>query len=149
MKFFDCVDLLEQDQKFLNESQTFLGPQLMARVGNRYNCGLQEWTPEPDIKYDCIWTQWVTGHLTDEDFVVFLNKCKSALKPNGIIVVKDNTTSSDDCDADTQDSSVTRPNWLLLEIFGKAKLTVICERKQYKMPKGLYPVKMFALRPAS
>lgn len=149
LKFFDCVDLLEQNQKFLTESKAYLGPQMINRVGNHYNCGLQEWTPDSGVKYDCIWTQWVTGHLTDEDFIVFLHKCKSALKPNGIIFIKDNTTSSDDCDADTNDSSVTRPLWLLLEIFKRADLTVICRRKQYKMPKGLYPVHMFALRSVS
>jgi Putative hydroxyindole-O-methyltransferase. len=30
-------------------------------------------------KYDCIWVQWVSSHLTDDDFVVFLNKCADAL----------------------------------------------------------------------
>jgi len=146
MKYFDVVDLLEQNQNFLSESKTYLGTNLFKRVGKQYNCGLQEWTPDPEVKYDCIWCQWVTGHLTDEDFVQFLLRCRTALKENGIIVIKDNTTSSDECDADTTDSSVTRPNWLLLEIFRKADLTVICDRKQYKMPKGLYPVKMFALK---
>jgi len=147
LKYFDFVDLLEQNNNFLKETKNYFGEQNYKRIGNLINSGLQDFNPEPNIKYDCIWCQWVTGHLTDEDFKTFLMKCRTALKqPNGVIVVKDNTTSSDECDADTKDSSVTRPNWLFLEIFSKAGLTLLAERRQYKMPKGLYPVKMFALK---
>jgi protein N-terminal methyltransferase len=147
LKYFDFVDLLEQNNKFLLETKNYLGEENYKRIGNLINTGLQSFIPEPNIKYDCIWCQWVTGHLTDDDFVTYLKRCKTALKePNGIIIIKDNTTSSDDCDDDMKDSSVTRPNWLFLEIFKKAGLTLLAQRKQYKMPKGLYPVKMFALK---
>ncbi|CAG2109699.1 unnamed protein product, partial [Medioppia subpectinata] len=106
LKFFDTVDLLEQSDKFLAQTKTYMSAEEYARVGNQYNVGLQDFAPEADVLYDCIWCQWVVGHLTDEDFVRFLVRCKSALKqPNGVIVVKDNTTSSDECDADTNDSS--------------------------------------------
>ncbi len=37
--------------------------------------GLQNFTPEPNA-YDIIWIQWVTGHLTDEDFIAFMTRCK-------------------------------------------------------------------------
>jgi len=147
LKFFDTVDLLEQNDKFLTETKSYMGAEDYQRVGHQFNAGLQDFQPAPGVQYECIWCQWVTGHLTDEDFVQFHVRCKSALNPtNGVIVVKDNTTSSDECDADTTDSSVTRPHWLMLDIFKRAGLEVVCERKQYKMPKGLYPVYMFALK---
>lgn len=38
--------------------------------------GLQKFTPETNV-YDVIWVQWVLGHLTDEDLVSFLKRCKS------------------------------------------------------------------------
>jgi len=31
--------------------------------------------------YDVIWAQWTLGHLTDEELVEFLQKCKGALRP--------------------------------------------------------------------
>ena len=34
-----------------------------------------------EFKYDCVWIQWVIGHLTDEDLVNFLKKCKVNLNP--------------------------------------------------------------------
>ena len=40
--------------------------------------------------YDVIWVQWV-GHLTDDDFVAFFQRCRKGLKPDGVIVLKENT----------------------------------------------------------
>jgi protein N-terminal methyltransferase len=55
----------------------------------------------------CIVLQWVIGHLTDEDFVAFLNRCTRALRPGGLIVVKENISRKGFV-FDTEDSSVTR-----------------------------------------
>ena len=41
--------------------------------------------------YDVIWVQWVVGHLTDDDFVAFFQRCRKGLKPDGVIVLKENT----------------------------------------------------------
>ena len=67
----------------------------------------------------------------------------------GLIVVKENVTTSEKVETDEEDSSVTRPPELLREIFTRAGLTILKEFKQNKFPKELYPVHMFALRPAS
>ncbi|RWS00958.1 N-terminal Xaa-Pro-Lys N-methyltransferase 1-like protein [Dinothrombium tinctorium] len=148
LNFFEKVHLLEQNTAFLETAKTYIGQETFAqRVDKVYACSIHRFEPDSSIKYDLIWCQWVTGHLTDDDFVLFLKKCKSILnKDHGIIVIKDNHTSSNECDADTKDSSVTRPYWLLRDIFKKAGLKVLEERRQYKFPKGLYPVKMFALQ---
>ncbi|KAM7304429.1 N-terminal Xaa-Pro-Lys N-methyltransferase 1 [Ixodes scapularis] len=106
--------------------------------------GLQDFVPE-EGKYDVIWCQWVTGHLTDKDLVAFLRRCRTGLRQDGILVVKDNLTR-DEVDVDNRDGSVTRPRSLFEQLFEKAGMHIVAERKQYKFPKGLYEVRMFALQ---
>lgn len=141
---FDKVDLVEQDPKFISEAKVFLGG--CKKVGQYFNTGLQSFQPKL-CSYDVIWCQWVLGHLTDEDFVRFFKACSKGLKENGVIVVKENVTSSDSIEVDEQDSSVTRPLSLLYALFQKAKLDCIKESRQNNFPRGLYAVKMFALKP--
>jgi len=70
------------------------------------------------------------------------------LKENGVIVVKENITSSGEIEEDKEDASVTRSEKFLLELLtGPAGLRVVREMKQPRFPKGIFPVKMFALRP--
>lgn len=69
------------------------------------------------------------------------------LRDNGVVIVKENTTSSEKVEIDTEDSSVTRPLIKLKSLFHLAGLTIIKEQKQGRLPRGLYPVHMFALRP--
>ncbi|XP_069698650.1 N-terminal Xaa-Pro-Lys N-methyltransferase 1 [Periplaneta americana] len=144
LRFFDKVDLVEQNSSFLEEAKNFIGE--CQKLGDLYCAGLQNFSPQPG-KYDVIWCQWVLGHLTDEDFVAFFKSCKQGLKPNGIIVVKENLTSSDKVEVDKEDSSVTRPISLLRTLLKQAGLHCIKEQKQSNFPRGLYTVKMFALVP--
>ncbi|KAK7789559.1 hypothetical protein R5R35_010492 [Gryllus longicercus] len=141
---FDQVDLVEQDPKFISEAKKYIGP--TKKIGQLFNQGLQSFDPVPGT-YDIIWCQWVLGHLTDKDFVTFFSGCAKGLKPNGIIVVKENVTSSDSIEVDEQDSSVTRPLNLLHQLFQQSRLQCIKEAKQNNFPRGLYSVKMFALKP--
>ena len=76
-------------------------------------CGLQDFIPESS-KYDLIWCQWVLGHLTDDDLVSFFKRCKSALKPNGLICFKENVSTSSEFDA--KDSSYTRSRQHYLDL---------------------------------
>lgn len=78
--------------------------------------------------------------------IEFLKKCQSILDDGGLIVIKDNHTSTDAEDPDMNDSSITRPYWKFIELFEQAGLDLVLERKQVRFPKGLYPVKMFALK---
>lgn len=71
------------------------------------------------------------------------------LKENGILVVKENVTSSNNLEIDKEDSSVTRPLKDLQSLFEKADLICIKEQQQTKFPRTLYPVYMFALRPTN
>lgn len=141
---FQKIDLVEQNSTFLKEAETYIGN--CKKIGNLFNVGLQNFTPEPQ-KYDVIWCQWVLGHLTDEDFIKFFKRCINGLKRNGVIVVKENLASSNSVDVDEQDSSVTRPENLLLQLLSQSGLRCVRQRKQKNFPQALYQVKMYALRP--
>ncbi|KAF7997263.1 hypothetical protein HCN44_005540 [Aphidius gifuensis] len=144
VKNFKHVDLVEQNSKFLDTAKDFLSS-CSSKIGQYYPQGLQDFCPEPK-KYDVIWCQWVLGHLNDDDLVEFFKKCIIGLKENGILIVKENVTSSNKVEIDTQDSSVTRAYDDLKNIFKRADLACLKEQKQIHMPRGLYPIFMFALR---
>ena len=99
----DHVDVIEPVAKFAVALQAKPG------VRNTFTLGLEEWQPEDGIRYDLIWMQWCVGYLTDEELVRYLQRCREALDPSaGVIVVKENTSTSG-CDLfDDTDSSVTR-----------------------------------------
>lgn len=73
--------------------------------------------------------------------------CRNALKPNGVIVFKENVTSSEEIEYDRNDSSVTRPFPLLLDLIKKANYRCIKHCKQERFPKALYTVYMIAIKP--
>lgn len=142
-KHFDQVDLVEQNRVFLEKAKDYLKD--TEQAGTLYCCGLQNFIAQ-ECHYDVIWCQWVLGHLTDAHLIEFFKRCLNGLKPNGFIVVKENLTSSGETEMDQEDSSVTRPLSLLKEIFSQSGMEIVQELDQKKMPKGLYPVKMFALQ---
>ncbi|XP_053984010.1 N-terminal Xaa-Pro-Lys N-methyltransferase 1 [Hylaeus anthracinus] len=143
LNYFKHVDLVEQNSKFLEAAKTNL-KNYSSRV-DYYPIGLQNFHFTTK-KYDVIWCQWVLGHLKEDDLIEFLKKCLSGLRPNGLIIIKENVTSSKNLEVDTKDSSVTRPLSEFYHIFQKSNLICIKEEQQHKFPRGLYPVYMFALK---
>jgi len=142
-KHFETVDLVEQDEHFLERAKEYL--QGIQGIGHLYCAGLQNFKFTENT-YDVIWFQWVLGHLTDIHFVKLLERSKVALTTNGLIIVKENVTSSGDVEVDEEDSSVTRPPHLLKSLFKQANLSIVKEFKQNKFPKDLYEVQIFALK---
>ncbi|TPX35778.1 hypothetical protein SmJEL517_g01913 [Synchytrium microbalum] len=141
LKVFDKVDLVEQNPKFLDEGRKQFSQE---QVDKYIPLGLQDFVPEAG-RYDMIWCQWVLGHLTDDDFIEFFKRCKTGLKPNGLIGVKENTSEAD-YEIDEVDSSATRSIGKLTELFGKAGLAVVKQAKQNGFPASLFPVYMFILQ---
>ncbi|KAG2184923.1 hypothetical protein INT43_000836 [Umbelopsis isabellina] len=139
---FAKVDLVEQTPKFVEQAKNeYLKEEIQSgKVGEVYCKGLQEFTPDSG-KYDLIWCQWVLGHLTDDDLVSFLKRCKEGLRPNGIIGIKENNATKGYI-VDEEDSSVTRSDELFKKIFKAAGYTVLKEKKQHGLPAGLFMVKM-------
>eukprot|EP01087_Luapelamoeba_hula_P022722 TRINITY_DN8214_c0_g1_i1.p1 TRINITY_DN8214_c0_g1~~TRINITY_DN8214_c0_g1_i1.p1 ORF type:complete len:343 (-),score=77.47 TRINITY_DN8214_c0_g1_i1:1023-2051(-) len=109
LDIFERVDLIEPNATFLDTARRDLSntQHPKGHKAEKYFCSaLQDFAPERNT-YDVIWLQWVIGYLTDVDFVALLKRFKQSLKPNGIIVVKDNVTR-ESFYVDKEDSSVTR-----------------------------------------
>ncbi|XP_013006694.1 N-terminal Xaa-Pro-Lys N-methyltransferase 2 isoform X2 [Cavia porcellus] len=140
---FDRVELVDMTESFLLEAQNYL--QGKVDKVESYHCyGLQEFTP-PFGRYDVIWIQWVSGHLTDKDLLAFLSRCRDGLKENGIIILKDNV-AREGCVFDLSDSSVTRDMDILRTLFRKSGLLVLGQERQQGFPEQCIPVWMFALQ---
>lgn len=140
---FNQVDMVELNQTFLNQAQSYLGDR--KNKVDRYICsGLQDFVPESG-RYNVIWCQWVLGHLTDEDFVAFFTRCKAAIVPGGLIVIKENVTS-EERDFDQIDSSYTRPMSEMISLIKRSGLKIIKTKKQEGLPPGLFAVYMFAMK---
>lgn len=144
LDYFDRIDLVEQDENFINAAKVLIGEH-NTKIGTFYKIGLQNFIPEK--KYDLIWCQWVLGYLTDYDLIDFLRRCSKFLHPNGLIIVKDNITSSNELEYDEEDSSVARSYELMLNIFTEANLKIVEADIQSGFPDEIYTVYTFALKP--
>ena len=144
LPIFNTVDMVELNQKFLDQARGFIGEE-SSRIGQLYCSGLQNFTPKAG-EYDVIWCQWVLGHLLDQDFIDFLLRCRAGLRENGIIVIKENVTSTDNKDFDEADSSYTRSLEDLTQLIVRSGLETVTRERQKGFPKGLYDVYMYALR---
>lgn len=141
---FNTVDVVEQDENFANSVKEYVGNS--TRLGNIYNLGLQEFHPE-SMRYDVIWSQWVLGHLTNDDFVKFFERCSQGLAKNGMVIVKENISSSGEVVVDEIDSSVTRPLPMVKQLLVQSGYRVVKMVRQQNFPSAIFPVYMFALKP--
>lgn len=98
----DQVDVIEPIAKFT------AGLHEKPGVRSIFNMGLQDWQPAEGVQYDLVWIQWCAGHLTDEQLVQFLKRCKSVLRGDRVIVVKENNSTAGEDQFDELDSCVTR-----------------------------------------
>jgi protein N-terminal methyltransferase len=98
------VDIVEPIAKFSDNLKGKSG------IGEIFNIGLEDWSPKEsdESKYDLIWNQWCLGHLTDAQLTTYLEKCQTVLRTNGLIIVKENMSTSVEDLFDELDSSVTR-----------------------------------------
>lgn len=148
----EVVDVVEPVEKFtrvISEGEL----KREGVVGDIYTVGLEDWRPDPEREYDLVWMQFCVGHLTDRQLVECFGRCRDALSPGGIIVVKENmSTNPDKTDMyDEVDSSVTRTDDKFRTIFRDAGLTLISSELQLGFPKDfkLLPVRFYALRSSS
>ena len=144
LPIFDTVDMVELNQEFLDKAKSYLGENA-TRIGHYFCSGLQTFYPERD-HYDVIWCQWVLGHLPDDDLVSFLQRCRTALTKNGIIVIKENIALTETPVFDDEDSSYTRPRNNLVDIIQQAGLVLLNEETQKDFPSDIFKVLMFAVQ---
>lgn len=142
----DKIDLVEPVEQFVDEAHKSLAAlKQEGKVVTIFQTGMQDFIPEKG-KYTVIWCQWCLGQVGDETLLTFLEHCKEGLEENGVIVVKENNTMFED-DFDATDSSVTRTDDKFRTLFKEAGLTLITTQLQHGLPKNLYPVRMYALKP--
>lgn len=77
VKFFEKVDIVDQAENLIKAAKEKIKD---THMRNFYVSGLQDFKFQD--KYDCIWVQWVLLHLTDDDAIKFLTKCKGNLEKN-------------------------------------------------------------------
>ncbi|CAB3401075.1 unnamed protein product [Caenorhabditis bovis] len=145
MPFYKTVDMVDVIEELIVKSSEYIGTD--DGIGEKYVEGLQTFQPV-EKRYDLIWIQWVSGYLTDDDLKDFFVRCIKGLKKDGCIVLKDNVISLGNTLFDSEDSSWTRPEQLLLNIAERAGLKLESKAIQTGFPKGMYPVKAFAFKPA-
>jgi len=142
----DVVDVIEPVAKFVAPLQEVTG------VRNVFNVGLEDWSPAEGTLYDLIWVQWCVGYLTDEQFVAFMKRCRAALNPDGgIMVVKENLSTSGSDAFDEVDRSVTRVESSFSSLFEEAGWRITRTETQRGFVNGLskklLPVQSYALKP--
>lgn len=81
-----------------------------------------------------------------DDAVAFFERCKAGLRPGGIVIVKENICKHTDFVVDKDDSSLTRSNKYMLQLFAKASMQVMHNVLQRNFPKELFPVRMYAIK---
>ncbi|EXJ88200.1 hypothetical protein A1O1_05130 [Capronia coronata CBS 617.96] len=167
------IDIIEPVKRFTDvltaDDSAIIRSGQLRRV---YNMPLQEWTAEsmpsysapeeraetgpatratPTDGYDLIYNQWCLNHLSMADLVSYLTKLIPLLRPGGWIIVKENiSTDAYSKDIfDEEDSSVTRSDQNWRTGFEQAGLKLVKTELQTGFPKalGLFPVRMYALRP--
>uniref|UniRef100_A0A8H7K2F8 Alpha N-terminal protein methyltransferase 1 n=1 Tax=Bionectria ochroleuca TaxID=29856 RepID=A0A8H7K2F8_BIOOC len=142
------VDVVEPIAKFTEALRGKKG------VGKIFNVGLEEFGGEDEHgealgSYDLFWNQWCLGHLKDDELVhYYLSRSKAWLSDDqSLIVVKENIAEKGKDELDEVDSSVTRQESKYQQIFKKAGLRIIKTELQSGLPKDLFAVRMYALRP--
>ncbi|KAG7112449.1 Alpha N-terminal protein methyltransferase 1 like [Verticillium longisporum] len=88
----------------------------------------------------------------NEELLEHLGHCKSALKsPDGLIVIKENISTSGQDIYDDEDGGVTRGDGKFRKLFKEAGLRIVKVEIQKGMnppnAEKLFPVKMYALKP--
>ncbi|MED6294353.1 Alpha N-terminal protein methyltransferase 1B [Characodon lateralis] len=141
---FEKVEMVDMMEHFLlHAHEEYLGNDA-DRIETYYCFNLQEFMP-PKSKYDVIWMQWVACHLTDKDLLNFLVRCKKSLRPNGVIIIKDNMARQG-CKLDPIDSSISRHLDIMKVIISKAGLEILAVEKQEGFPEIIMPVWMIAMK---
>ena len=148
-KHFTEVDVIEPVEHFLTKAKENLSAASPSSNGGaRVNFllqGLQDVEAKAN-RYDVVWIQWCIGHLTDDDCVDFLRVCAQSLRPQGMIIVKENNARRGFV-LDKDDSSITRSDSYLVQLFDKANLRIFKSSVENDLPEGLFIVRAYALVP--
>ncbi|KAL4797911.1 alpha-N-methyltransferase NTM1 [Aspergillus venezuelensis] len=151
----ETIDAVEPVKKFADVIISRKGKEEESRrpssIGEVYIKGIESWIPAEGKRYDLIWAQFCANYVTDEQLVLYLQRCRDALNGTGFIVLKENvSTDPRGRDMfDEEDSSVTRTDGKFRALMGRAGVAVLASEVQMGFPRefNLLPVRFYALRP--
>ncbi|TNJ30578.1 putative S-adenosylmethionine-dependent methyltransferase [Giardia muris] len=143
---FEHVDLMEGCQAFVEASSKNFAKDALR---NRFVAPLQDIDAVRNVikdrKYDVVFLQWITGHLTDTDVVAFLRfAITDLLLPGGKILLKDNCLPEGFA-FDEQDVNLLRSEPMIRALCEAAGCTILSACSQDTWPKGLYPIRFFVI----
>ncbi len=115
-------------------------------VNTFISSAVQNFNPLPST-YDAIWLQWLLGFLDDASVVSVLTKLQRALKPGGLIFVKDNIVDLEAFFIGSSDSQILRSMNYQEKLFEFAGLTIVNGTRQRLWAPARFPIYMYALRP--
>lgn len=132
-KIADVVDIVEPVKSFTNQIKA-------DNVGRIFNLGIEDWDPQAERcgPYDLIWIQWCLSQITDLQTISFLQRLVLVLRVGGHIVVKENISShpAGSDIFDEVDSSVTRTDIKLRQLFAKSGLKIVATELQRGFPQA-------------
>ncbi|KAI5630719.1 adoMet dependent proline di-methyltransferase domain-containing protein [Phthorimaea operculella] len=145
-QFMREIDLVEQNEQFADAALHFMQQNHRDKLGTMYKMKVQDF--HPDTYYDVIWIQWLLMYLTDRDAISLLNRCRLALKPNGVIILKENVSAEKWFDA--EEASMARTYEGLMVLVRAARLRVLRARVEVDLGAGEYEdILALALAPAT
>lgn len=156
------VDLLEFVKKHLDKARASLGD---GKSGCRFgfHCNSAQKFNIGQAGYDLVWCQWLLMYLTDGDAVDFLRRAGAGLTEGGVLLVKENVSTSDKAtyfdDADGElwlegvslgaPISCVRTPIHYEQLFELAGLHIVEEWRQSGSERGIMDMNLWSLLPAS
>ena len=154
LKAFEKVRLVEVSANLLARAEEKLGASHAPGRCEFVAASLREYEPAAG-SVDVAWVQWILGHLTDNDVLRLLQRCRTALRPGGAVIVKENNAVPSACEQrgiytlDEPNANVIRSHGHHLTLFKLAGLKVVRFKVQEGFPDELHAVRMYLLVPAS
>ena len=146
LQAFAKVQLVEVSEPLLAKARERLGTERCEFTA----ASLRDFAPV-EASVDCVWMQWILGHLTDTDVLGLLKRCRTALKPGGAIVVKENNAVPSSCEQnglytlDEANANVVRSHAHHCALFKRAGLKLQRFKLQGGFPQELHAVRMYML----
>ena len=157
---YEQVQLVEVSEALLAKARERLGTEGLACASTAPLSERCEFTADSlrvfvpaEASFDCVWIQWILGHLTDTDVLGLLRRCRAALRPGGAIVVKENNALPSACEQrklytlDAANANVIRSHAHHCALFKRAGLRLRRFQLQAGFPAELHAVRMYLLVP--
>ncbi|OHS96701.1 hypothetical protein TRFO_37105 [Tritrichomonas foetus] len=145
--FFDKIDIIDPIPQFLLKAREYLEKEVPVEI---FQVGLEEWMPSET--YDAFYIQWTLCHLTDNDIVDFLRRCKENSTKQALFFIKENIagmtleTEKSQFEYYPEKNSICRTYKHYLSLFKEAGLVLEEYRVQPNWPVDFLTVVLFVLK---